>query len=129
MKDILFEKKNFILHSGEESNFKIECDALTDGDLETLAYIVSKKFNFNGVYGIPTGGKRFAKTLKKYVNKKAMDYLIVDDVLTTGTSMIEAAEKFRGEAPLIGVVIFSRSKYTIPRWIHPIFNMYEWWNR
>jgi len=117
------------MHSGEKGNFKIECDALTDKDLETLAYLISKRFEFNGVYGIPTGGTRLAKALKKYRNKKAIDYLIVDDVITTGKSMIEASNKLRGREPIIGVVIFSRSKNPIPRWIYPIFDMSKWWQR
>ncbi len=125
----LFKKKNFIMHSGEKSDFKIECDNLTNVDLETLAYLISKKFSFNGVYGVPRGGVRLADALKKYIDRDAIDYLIVDDVLTTGNSMIEAAKKFRDRRSLVGVVIFSRSKYTIPQWIHPIFNMYEWWSK
>jgi len=129
VKKSLFEKKEFIMHSGEKSDFKIECDMLTNGDIQTLAYLISKKFKFNGVYGVPRGGIRLAEALKRYVDKRALDFLIVDDVLTTGNSMIEAAKKFKDRRSLVGVVIFSRSKYTIPRWIHPIFNMYEWWSR
>jgi len=129
MRTTLFEKKNFVMHSGEKSNFKIECDALTDGDIETLAYLISKRFEFNGVYGVPSGGKRLAKALKKYVTKKTMDYLIVDDVLTTGTSMEEARKKLMRHEPIIGVVLFSRSKSPIKKWIRPMFNMSKWWRR
>lgn len=35
----LFKNGNFTLHSGAQSNYKIDCDALTDKDLETLALI------------------------------------------------------------------------------------------
>ena len=116
------------MHSGEKGDFKIECDALTSEDIETLAYLISKKFEFNGVYGVPTGAIRIANALKKYENKKAINYLIVDDVITTGKSMIEAYNKLKEREPIIGVVIFARNKKSIPRWISPIFNMSEWWN-
>lgn len=127
LKKVLFEKKSFVMHSGEKSDFKIECDALTSEDIDTLAYLISKRFEFNGVYGIPTGGIKIAKALKKYVNKTAMDYLIVDDVLTTGTSMKEARNNLIHHEPIIGVVLFSRSEHLIPEWIRPIFNMSKWW--
>ena len=128
LKNILFEKKNFIMHSGEKSDFKIECNALTSEDIETLAYLISKRFDFNGVYGIPTGGIKIAEALKKYINRDATYYIIVDDVLTTGTSMEEAADELIDYEPIIGVVLFSRSKHLIPEWIKPMFNMTEWWN-
>jgi len=128
LRNTLFEKKNFIMHAGEESDFKIECDALTSEDIGTLAYLVSKRFKFNGVYGVPTGGTKIAKILEKYVNKKALHYLIIDDVLTTGNSMEKTADKFKYREPIIGVVLFARNKYPIPEWIYPIFNMSEWWN-
>jgi len=128
-KPTLFEKKNFIMHSGEKSTFKIECDVLTDKDIETLAYLISKRFEFNGVYGIPSGGVRLAKALKKYVTKRAMDYLIVDDVMTTGNSMEKAVDKFKHREPIVGVVLFARNKYPTSRWIYPMFSMSRWWCR
>lgn len=41
----LFQRKDFKMHSGGVAHYKIECDALTDEDLKTLAWIISK----NGV--------------------------------------------------------------------------------
>jgi orotate phosphoribosyltransferase len=128
LKNSLFEKKSFIMHSGEKSDFKIECDTLTSEDIETLAYLISRRFEFNGVYGIPTGGVKIANALKKYTNKKAIDYLIVDDVITTGNSMEEAADKFKYREPIIGVVLFARNRYPISRWIYPMFSMSKWWS-
>lgn len=127
-KPTLFEKKNFVMHSGEESDFKIECDALTSEDIETLAYLISKRFNFAGVYGIPTGGLKLANALNKYIDEYGVYYLIVDDVLTTGKSMEKAQKKLIQHEPIIGVVLFSRSKRPIQKWIYPIFNMSKWWN-
>ena len=51
----LFVKENFISHSGNKLDFKIECDALTDEDIECIAYIISKKYTFSNVFGIPRG--------------------------------------------------------------------------
>lgn len=129
MRSDLFKSGFIKLHSGSSSDFKIECDSLTDGDLDTLAYLISERFEFNGVYGIPTGGIKIAKALEKYINKKAMNYLIVDDVTTTGTSMEEAADKLKYREPIIGVVLFARNKCPIPRWIYPMFDMHHFISR
>ena len=42
MNSNLFQTANFILNSGVPSTFKIECDALTDEDIETFALLISK---------------------------------------------------------------------------------------
>ena len=42
----IFQTGLYTLHSGEESNFKIECDNLTDDDLETIAALIGKRFDF-----------------------------------------------------------------------------------
>jgi len=124
----LFKKGRIKLHSGKISDFKIECDALTDEDLDTLAYLVSKKVKFGIVSGIPRGGLRFANILRKYRNPTGF-VLIVDDVLTTGNSMNEERErmaKLLGLSPkkgFKGVVIFARGK--CPDWVTPIFQMWE----
>lgn len=120
----LFEKTNIVLHSGGSTDFKIECDALTDEDIETIAYLISKKFNFRKVSGVPTGGIRLRDALRKYTSDEGYHVLIVDDVLTTGNSM----ERHRECNVLIfeecvGVVIFARGK--CPDWVHPIFQMWE----
>ncbi len=62
----LLKQGEFTLHSGEKSFFKIDCDFLTDEDIETLAFMVSKKIKFSGVSGVPTGGNRLKKALEKY---------------------------------------------------------------
>ena len=116
--DNLFVKKEFISHSGKKLDFKIECDALTYKDIETLAYIISKRFIFSEVFGVPNGGIRIANALKKY-RSEDNPYLIVDDVLTTGKSMEDYRRLIMRDT--IGVVLFSRGK--CPSWITPIFKM------
>jgi orotate phosphoribosyltransferase len=120
----LFVKQNIKLHSGEQSDFKIECDALTNEDWECLAFLISKKCKFQYVVGVPNGGNVLADKLQEYaVNSNArLPLLIVDDVLTTGNSM----EDFKFEMQsmhryIIGFVIFSRGK--LPNWINALFQM------
>ena len=118
----LFNIGNFKLHSGKESNFKINCDALSDEDIESLAKIISKKYSsFWKVYGIPMGGIRLAVALAKYHKPKGNYVLVVDDVLTTGQSMKKAMSKFNGST--WGVVIFARGK--CPEFVEPIFQMWR----
>lgn len=118
----LFVKANIVLHSGQTTDWKIECDALTDEDVKTLCYLISVKVTFGCVYGVPNGGSRFEKELLQYATRSARDpILIVDDVLTTGESMETAREQFSNLGYTIGVVIFSRGK--CPDWITPIFQL------
>jgi len=112
----LFSKGDFRLHSGIESDWKIDCDALTDEDIKTIAYLFSKVLPpFGPVEGIPRGGLRLAAALREY--SKSSDYktLICDDVYTTGLSM----EKRRGDRETMGAVIFARQP--TPLWIRPLF--------
>jgi orotate phosphoribosyltransferase len=121
----LFVTQDITLSSGQKSDFKIECDVLTDADIETLARLIGQKYEFNVAIGIPTGGTRLAHALQKYSDKSSKTVLLVDDVLTTGMSM----ERMRLELGLQGVkyltaiVIFARGK--CPDWITPMFQMWE----
>jgi hypoxanthine phosphoribosyltransferase len=116
----IFIKKDFISHAGMSLDFKIECDNLTDEDIETLAYIISKEVKFRDVIGIPTGGIRLQNALEKYkIESSILPIIIVDDVLTTGKSMKEYKKKYNAD---YGYVIFSRAK-RLPSWIGAIFRM------
>jgi hypothetical protein len=120
----MFERGKFESHSGIQLNWKIECDGLTDADLEALAEAVSSRIIFKEVIGIPRGGLRFAEALKQYRSPVARPTLIVDDVLTTGRSMNELRKSVSG--PSTGVVIFARGPGPIPAWIFPIFSLATW---
>ena len=114
----LFQNSAFILSSGMQSNFKIECDVLTDDDWQTLAVIISNNFKFSQVIGVPTGGIKLANKLCDFCSHGPI--LVVDDVLTTGRHMEEVrANLDRCGKDYIGVVVFSRGK--CPDWITPIF--------
>ena len=119
----LFQKQDLILHSGQKSDFKIECDELSYSDVKTLCYLISKKFKFFSVFGIPEGGLRFQKELEKYrIDDYKLPTLIVDDVLTTGKSMEDFVKDYNVINDHIGVVIFARGK--CPDWVTPIFQMW-----
>ena len=115
----LFEKKKWVMHSGQESNFKIECDALTSADWDTIAYLIAQRISFVNAVGVPEGGLKFAEALRKY-KKSSGPLLIVDDVLTTGTSMEEMKDIYSN---VVGIVLFARGR--CPDWITSIFQMNE----
>jgi len=120
----LFQLQETVLNSGQVSDFKIECDALTDADIECLAAIIGKNIIFRNVVGVPTGGDRIAAALKKY-EKPEFEYLptlIIDDVLTTGNSMEKMKVELKNVSPdIIGVVLFARGE--CPDWVFPLFSM------
>ena len=126
---MLFELKDFIMHSGKQGKWKIECYALTDEDWDTVAYWVSEKFDFKQVRGVPTGGLKLQNALFKYRNPESRTFIIVDDVLTTGSSMddfryaLDIGNRNRSIEKAIGVVLFARGK--CPDWVEPIFQMWE----
>ena len=117
----LFNYGFYQLHSGQFSNYKIDCDALTDKDIEALARMIDEKFMFFDVIGIPQGGLRLAQALGKYTRTSG-PLLIVDDVLTTGKSM-EEMKKRHGGLDTIGIVIFARNP--CPYWVKSIFQMWD----
>ena len=123
----LFQQGTFKLHSGEVSNLKIECDALTTEDWDTLAKLIAQNMFFTEVIGIERGGLPLAKALEKYIGHRegSKIVLIADDVLTTGESMEKAKEQVKGRVrDVFGVVVFARRK--CPEWVYPIFQMSEW---
>ncbi len=117
----IFIRQNITLHSGKPSDFKIECDGLSDEDINTLAFLIAKQITFGKVVGVPSGGLRLAEALKQYHTPSSENTLIADDVLTTGGSMEEMRKKVEGKS--VGVVIFARGK--CPSWIMPMFQMME----
>lgn len=112
----LFQRGDFTLHSGEKSGIKIDCDALTDTDLDTIAWmLVGRLPAFGSVEGVPQGGLRLARILERYTTMGHP--LIVDDVYTTGASM----EAQRGDRMAHGAVIFARREP--PPWIVPLLTV------
>lgn len=126
----LFKQIDFISHSGYNLKWKIECDALSDEELETLASVIKTKIEneysqhlIYEIVGIPTGGLRIAKQLKKKikVSKYGTLVIIIDDVLTTGKSMEEYKKQFK-YFRCLGFVLFARG--TPNEWIKPVFQLW-----
>lgn len=121
----LFNSGEFTLNSGKTSFFKVDCDALTDEDIDCLARLIKDNIPlFAWVEGVPTGGLRLAEALKPLTEPDHTSIgLIVDDVMTTGNSM----EKQRDGRAAMGVVIFNRinkdSATISPGWIKSIWRM------
>lgn len=115
----LFQLGNFTLHSGIQSFFKIDCDALTNNDWQTLARMIYENVpKFRKVIGIPKGGIKLADALKQYrFPNPENPVLIVDDVLTTGNSMENMKRQIGDNC--IGAVVFARNK--CPDWIISLF--------
>ena len=111
------------MNSGGIARYKIECEALTDEDFETLAWLIAQKGEIREVHGVSNNGRRLAEYVKQHLSNNGVQ-LILDDVLTTGATM-EAARRDLGWHDALGVVIFSRGP--CPRWVLPIFSM-EWIN-
>lgn len=128
----LFQTGDFTLHSKGKTDFRIDCDALTDEDLAALALIASRLVSpFSEIYGVPRGGIAMAAAMRKYLQPpsgRTAGLLIVDDVLTTGTSMREARKRFWPHqpyaslsVPVQGLVIFSRDPANCPDWVKSVF--------
>lgn len=107
------------LHSGGLANWVINCEALTDADLEAIARIAAEDMlpPFGSVEAIPRGGVRLAEAMRPYITVGPS--LIVDDVLTTGRSM----ERARDGRTVLGLVIFARGE--APSWVRAFFMSYE----
>lgn len=122
----LFQLGKFRLHSGDDSEWKIDCDALTGGDITALAGMGASLLAgspFREVVGVPSGGLRLAEAMRRYADPSARAVLVVDDVLTTGRSMREARE-FEiadrvGEREVLGLVIFARTD--AEPWVRRLF--------
>jgi orotate phosphoribosyltransferase len=112
----LFRLGAFTLNSGRKSQFKIDCDFLTDDDWDALAWLVANRVPYFGsVEGVPRGGVKLASALLPYVTSGQT--LITDDVITTGASM----ERRRAGRNCLGVVIFARGP--VPAWVTPLFSL------
>jgi hypothetical protein len=119
----LFSFGWFATHSKFQLPWKVNLDALNGEDWETIAKIITWKFAFSSVYGIPRGGVVLARALDKY-REPGYPVLIVDDVLTTGNSFREARAHLGNPDNCIGVVVFARGK--CPDWVWPICMVNEW---
>lgn len=119
----LFQLGDFRLHSGAASRWKIDCDALTDEDWDTLALMIKERVPaFGCVVGIPTSGMKLERSLTRYEESDNDMVLIVDDVLTTAASMEKEKRIYLQASSIIhGAVVFARGP--CPDWVTPLFQM------
>lgn len=115
----LFRTGPFTLHSGRVSPWKIDCDALTGEDWDTLARVAALDVLpfFSIVEAVP-GAEYFADAMRRYAQPQYdpnRGLLIVDDVLTTGGSM----ETQRLGRTATGLVVFARQRPA--PWITALF--------
>lgn len=124
----LFVLGDVRLSSGAKSFFKIEADALTDGDIQCLARLALDRVPpFGKVIGVPRGGLRLAAALEPFCRPYCSRVLITDDVYTSGKTICrvwsEVRSKFRSDGEdVCGLVIFARERIE-HHWVTPIFQL------
>ena len=112
----LFKYGSFTTHSGLTLDWKIDCDCLSDEDIYTISmasHALLQRIGYptSKFIGIPRGGVRLANKMQSLFGKDDdSPPLIIDDVLTTGTSMKEVMSQHHGSK---GLVIFARSPVPI----------------
>lgn len=111
----------FRLHSGGLSNFKLECDALSEEDCRAAALWMRPSLgSFGSVEAVPSTSKVpgwLADEFHQFIQPTAKTVLICDDVLTTGASM----DPQRAGRLAVGAVIFARG---VPApWVHPLLSL------
>ncbi len=118
----LFQLGDFTLASGQQSNFKIDCDFLTAKDWETLAQLIVERIGaFDKAFGVPTGGLALADAINAIDHAWDGIPLVVDDVWTTGTSWKQEAARVNKGGLVAGVVVFARNP--TPKDVMALFSM------
>ncbi len=89
----LFRLGKFTSAAGIDLLWKIECNALTEEDWNCIATIVRPWLPpYGDVVGVPRGGIILASYFRPYVTQGSRHLLVVDDVWTTGKSMVQCAK-------------------------------------
>ena len=122
----LFRSINFKSHSGLNLTWKIEMDVLSDPEWFTIKKMIMEiSPPFREAVGIPKGGVKLADLLNECATGNKEDPIcIVDDVLTTGSSMeyfLEQYQRNRRPFTAIGWVVFARTQ--TPDWVNALFQM------
>lgn len=103
---MLFKWGKFESASGQELQWKINCDALTADDLSCICNLCLQIVDdFGSVHSVPRGGDRLSGFLALHETQGPP--LLVDDVWTTGGSMRQRAKEL--DLPSWnGFVVFAR---------------------
>ena len=120
----IFQQVDFKSHAGLDLRWKIECDGVSKKEWKCLAEMILdyEKRPFQSAIGIPRGGVFLGALLNEYSTQKFDDpYLIVDDVLTTGGSMVDFRKEHFSGKETFGWVVFARG--FPPQWCRSLFQM------
>jgi hypoxanthine phosphoribosyltransferase len=121
----------------------MDFDDLDDRSLEGLADLLQWKFAFSEVIAVPSdetpprtpAGPRLARILQARRLDEGYPTLIVDDVLTRGTSMEDCRRAYLAENPgkkVIGFVILARcpkedgGSIAVPSWVWAMMSVNQW---
>lgn len=129
----IFQQGDFTLASGQKTGWRLECDELTEADWATLAELISYRFEFKAVTGVPRGGLPLAQALERYITPNSITdrHLIVDDVYTTGGSIRKVLNELIIQSERYcryqGIVVFARERIRVEDklWVQPLF---QFWN-
>ena len=130
VKAIEYKDKPFELRSGMNSHFYIHCDKLID-DREAMRAVmrpmvdIAEGLELSLIAGVPTGATPFVRALAydttyPYTTETGFDQgmghhiLILEDVVSTGNSVLNVVRKARGAGATVTdvVCIVHRSHYT-----------------
>lgn len=108
----LFRDDRFTSHSGLDLPWRIECDALSPEDWDTIGKAVARRYMFCEAIGIPRGGIPFAEALNRHKQAEHhCNIVVVDDVITTGNSMLQYMQEIEKKYPdkrVFGIALFAR---------------------
>lgn len=119
----LFKYEPFTSAAGLDLDYKIECDALDDGDWECIAAVLYGELpKFGRIDYVPNGGEPLWRELLAYIDPDSDLLIVVDDVWTTGKSWDDYVNTLNvPKNEVFGAVAFARGP--CPWWITPMFRL------
>ena len=111
----LFQKIDFVSHSGIPMKWKIECDAISLMEWECIAHMIkeTEQQPWRKAIGIPRGGVTLGLCLDKFsTGVETHPILIADDVYTTGRSFKDFVNENYPNDATIQWCVFARQPTT-----------------